>query len=42
MVKNKQITNKELTRRIQVSDSDAFDSLYLRYYEKLFYFFGPG
>ena len=40
MNKNRQIPNEELMIRIKASDSDAFDSLYLQYYEKLFHFFG--
>jgi len=39
MNENGQISNEELTSRIKASDSDAFDSLYLQYYEKLFHFF---
>jgi len=39
MKKNTQITIEELTIKIKTSDLDAFDILYLQYFEKLFHFF---
>ncbi len=39
MNKNQHMPNEDLKVRIKASDSDAFDSLYLQYYHKLFHFF---
>jgi RNA polymerase sigma-70 factor (ECF subfamily) len=39
MNKNQPVSNEELTIKIKASDSNAFDSLYLYYYERLFHFF---